>query len=189
MTDMIAQDDDNVVSAESENTVVDSALPSILNAGGLAFAVVDRARCILRAEGDFAEILHLGEGAQVVGMRIDDILHGFQIEDSATGVTFDSKQASAVIAESLASDTPHRRAVIVTTPQVIALLDARKGPKMFENVEVPILGIVENMSTHICSQCGHEEHIFGEALDAVVGADAQLTEETCAFVCIEQGGQ
>jgi ATP-binding protein involved in chromosome partitioning len=52
--------------------------------------------------------------------------------------------------------------VIVTTPQDIALLDARKGFKMFEKVEVPVLGIVENMSTHICSKCGHEEHIFGE---------------------------
>jgi len=43
------------------------------------------------------------------------------------------------------------------------LLDARKGLKMFEKVEVPVLGVVENMSTHICSQCGHEEHIFGAA--------------------------
>jgi ATP-binding protein involved in chromosome partitioning len=49
----------------------------------------------------------------------------------------------------------------VTTPQDIALLDARKGLKMFENVGIPILGIVENMSTHICTNCGHEEHIFG----------------------------
>lgn len=52
-------------------------------------------------------------------------------------------------------------AIIVTTPQDIALLDARKGLKMFEKVGIPILGIVENMSTHICSKCGHEEHIFG----------------------------
>ena len=61
----------------------------------------------------------------------------------------------------LAQKIPVSAAVIVTTPQDIALLDARKGLKMFEKVEVPILGIVENMSTHICSQCGHEEHIFG----------------------------
>ena len=52
-------------------------------------------------------------------------------------------------------------AVIVTTPQDIALLDARKALKMFEKVEVPVLGIVENMARHICSSCGHEEHIFG----------------------------
>ena len=53
-------------------------------------------------------------------------------------------------------------AVIVTTPQDIALLDARKGLKMFEKVGIPILGIIENMSTHICSNCGHAEAIFGE---------------------------
>jgi ATP-binding protein involved in chromosome partitioning len=52
-------------------------------------------------------------------------------------------------------------AVIVTTPQDIALLDALKGIKMFEKVGVPILGIVENMAAHVCSNCGHIEHIFG----------------------------
>jgi ATP-binding protein involved in chromosome partitioning len=62
----------------------------------------------------------------------------------------------------LAQKVPVSGAIIVTTPQDIALLDARKGLKMFEKVEVPVLGIVENMSTHICSRCGHEEHIFGE---------------------------
>ncbi len=61
----------------------------------------------------------------------------------------------------LAQKVPVTGAVIVTTPQDIALLDARKGLKMFEKVEIPVLGIVENMSTHICSKCGHEEHIFG----------------------------
>jgi len=62
----------------------------------------------------------------------------------------------------LAQKVPVSGAVIVTTPQDIALLDARKAFKMFEKVEIPVLGIVENMSTHICSNCGHEEHIFGE---------------------------
>ncbi len=61
----------------------------------------------------------------------------------------------------LAQRVPVSGAVIVTTPQDIALLDARKGLKMFEKVGVPVLGIVENMSTHICSKCGHEEHVFG----------------------------
>jgi len=61
----------------------------------------------------------------------------------------------------LAQKVPVTGAIIVTTPQDIALLDARKGLKMFEKVGIPILGIVENMSTHICSKCGHEEHIFG----------------------------
>jgi ATP-binding protein involved in chromosome partitioning len=61
----------------------------------------------------------------------------------------------------LSQKVPVTGAVIVTTPQDIALLDAKKGLKMFEKVGIPILGIVENMSTHICSNCGHEEHIFG----------------------------
>ncbi len=61
----------------------------------------------------------------------------------------------------LAQKVPVTGAVIVTTPQDIALIDARKGLKMFEKVGIPILGIVENMSIHICSKCGHEEHIFG----------------------------
>ncbi|RLA08491.1 MAG: iron-sulfur cluster carrier protein ApbC [Gammaproteobacteria bacterium] len=61
----------------------------------------------------------------------------------------------------LAQKVPLSGAVIVTTPQDIALLDARKGLKMFQKVEVPILGIVENMSYHICKKCGEEENIFG----------------------------
>lgn len=72
----------------------------------------------------------------------------------------------------LAQKIPVSGAVIVTTPQDIALLDARKGLKMFEKVEVPVLGIVENMSTHICSECGHEEHIFGE------GGGARMAKES-----------
>ncbi|HKJ77815.1 MAG TPA: iron-sulfur cluster carrier protein ApbC [Gammaproteobacteria bacterium] len=62
----------------------------------------------------------------------------------------------------LAQKVPVSGALIVTTPQDIALSDARKAFKMFEKVEVPVLGVVENMSIHICSNCGHEEHIFGE---------------------------
>ena len=61
----------------------------------------------------------------------------------------------------LAQQVPVTGAVIVTTPQDIALIDARKGLKMFEKVGIPILGIVENMAVHICSNCGHAEHIFG----------------------------
>jgi len=61
----------------------------------------------------------------------------------------------------LSQRVPMTGAVIVTTPQDIALLDARKGIKMFEKVGVPILGIVENMAVHVCTQCGHVEHIFG----------------------------
>jgi ATP-binding protein involved in chromosome partitioning len=62
----------------------------------------------------------------------------------------------------LSQKVPVTGAVIVTTPQDIALLDARKGLKMFEKVGIPILGIIENMSMHVCTNCGHVEHIFGE---------------------------
>ncbi len=61
----------------------------------------------------------------------------------------------------LSQRVPMTGAVIVTTPQDIALLDAKKGIKMFEKVGVPILGLVENMAVHVCTQCGHKEHIFG----------------------------
>lgn len=62
----------------------------------------------------------------------------------------------------LAQKVPVTAALIVTTPQDIALLDARRAYRMFEKVSIPILGIIENMAVHICSQCGHAEHIFGQ---------------------------
>ena len=62
----------------------------------------------------------------------------------------------------LAQKVPVTGAVIVTTPQDIALLDARKAFKMFQKVEIPVFGVIENMSTYVCPQCGHEEHIFGQ---------------------------
>ncbi|MET3106108.1 ATP-binding protein involved in chromosome partitioning [Oxalobacteraceae bacterium GrIS 2.11] len=71
----------------------------------------------------------------------------------------------------LSQKVPVTGAIIVTTPQDIALLDARKGLKMFEKVGIPILGIVENMSTHICTNCGHEESIFGQGGGAKMCAE------------------
>jgi ATP-binding protein involved in chromosome partitioning len=71
----------------------------------------------------------------------------------------------------LAQRVPVAGAVIVTTPQDIALADARKGLAMFEKVSVPVLGIVENMSQHVCSSCGHVEHIFGS------GGGARMAEQ------------
>ena len=70
----------------------------------------------------------------------------------------------------LCQKVPVSGAVIVTTPQDIALLDAKKALKMFEKVNVPVLGIVENMAIHVCSQCGHAEHIFGEGGGASMSA-------------------
>ena len=75
---------------------------------------------------------------------------------------------------SLSQRVPMTGAVIVTTPQDIALLDAKKGIKMFEKVGVPILGIVENMAVHVCTNCGHAEHIFGEGGGKRMAADYQM---------------
>ena len=74
----------------------------------------------------------------------------------------------------LSQRVPMTGAVIVTTPQDIALLDAKKGIKMFEKVGVPILGIVENMAVHICSNCGHSEHIFGADGGKKMAADYNM---------------
>ena len=74
----------------------------------------------------------------------------------------------------LSQRVPITGAVIVTTPQDIALLDAKKGIKMFEKVGVPILGIVENMAVHICSKCGHTEHIFGADGGKKMAADYKM---------------
>src|SRR4051794_31025125 len=71
----------------------------------------------------------------------------------------------------LAQKVPVTGAVIVTTPLDIALIDARKGLKMFEKVGIPILGVVENMSYHVCPKCGHQSHIFGQ------GGAARLSQE------------
>jgi ATP-binding protein involved in chromosome partitioning len=71
----------------------------------------------------------------------------------------------------LSQRVPVSGAVVVTTPQDIALLDARKGLRMFQKVNVPVLGIVENMSTHVCSNCGHEQPIFGS------GGGARMAEQ------------
>ncbi len=74
----------------------------------------------------------------------------------------------------LSQKIPVSGSVIVTTPQDIALLDAKKGLKMFEKVNIPILGIVENMSLHICSKCGHEEAIFGVGGGESMAKDADV---------------
>jgi ATP-binding protein involved in chromosome partitioning len=93
----------------------------------------------------------------------------------------------------LAQRVPVAGAVIVTTPQKIAVADARKGLKMFEKVSVPVLGIVENMSTHVCSHCGHEDALFGqgggEALARECGTEllARLPLDAAIGVESDQG--
>jgi len=91
---------------------------------------------------------------------LDQLLHQTRW-DNLDYLVVDLPPGTGDVQLTLAQKVPVTGAVIVTTPQDIALLDARKGLKMFEKVGITILGIVENMSTHICSKCGHEEHIFG----------------------------
>ena len=74
----------------------------------------------------------------------------------------------------LSQHVPVSRALTVTTPQDIALLDARKGLQMFRKVNVSVLGIVETMSTHVCTQCGHEEPLFGSGGGAQMATDFEI---------------
>ena len=91
--------------------------------------------------------------------------------DSLDYLIVDMPPGTGDIQLTLSQQVPVSGAVIVTTPQDIALLDARKGLEMFRKVSVPVLGIVENMSTHICTECGHEEPIFGSGGGEKMAAD------------------
>ncbi len=92
-------------------------------------------------------------------------------EDGLDYLIVDLPPGTGDIQLTLAQKIPVAGAVIVTTPQDVATLDARKGLKMFEKVEVAVLGLVENMAVHVCTQCGHAEHVFGE------GGGARMAEQ------------
>ena len=106
----------------------------------------------------------------MVTQALDQLLHQTKW-DNLDYLVLDLPPGTGDIQLTLAQKVPVTGAVIVTTPQDIALLDARKGLKMFEKTGIKIIGIVENMSTHICSKCGHEEHIFGAGGGAKMCAD------------------
>lgn len=93
--------------------------------------------------------------------------------DNLDYLIIDMPPGTGDIQITLAQKVPVTGAVIVTTPQDIALLDAKKGIEMFRKVNVPILGVVENMAIHICSNCGHEEHIFGAGGGERIAQDYQ----------------
>lgn len=107
--------------------------------------------------GDDAPMIWRGP---MVTQALDQLLRQTHWDD-LDYLVVDLPPGTGDIQLTLAQKVPVTGAIIVTTPQDIALLDARKGLKMFEKVGIKIIGIVENMSTHICSKCGHEEHIFG----------------------------
>ncbi len=96
----------------------------------------------------------------MVTQALDQLLNNTRWE-ALDYLIIDLPPGTGDIQLTLAQRVPVSGAIIVTTPQDIALLDAKKGLKMFEKVEVPVLGIVENMAVHVCSNCGHAEHVFG----------------------------
>jgi ATP-binding protein involved in chromosome partitioning len=96
----------------------------------------------------------------MVTSALNQLIHQTQWED-LDYLIVDMPPGTGDIQLTLSQKVPVSGAVIVTTPQNIATLDARKGLAMFRKVSIPVLGVVENMSTHICSSCGHEEAIFG----------------------------
>ena len=93
--------------------------------------------------------------------------------DNLDYLVIDMPPGTGDIQITLAQKVPVTGAVIVTTPQDIALLDAKKGIEMFRKVNVPILGVIENMAIHTCSNCGHEEHVFGEGGGERIARDYQ----------------
>ncbi len=97
----------------------------------------------------------------MVSMALQQLLNDTQW-DNLDYLIIDLPPGTGDIQLTLAQKIPVSAALIVTTPQDLALMDARRAYEMFQKVNVPVLGIVENMSVHVCSQCGNEEHIFGE---------------------------
>jgi len=106
----------------------------------------------------------------MITQAMQQLLHD-TLWDDVDYLVIDLPPGTGDIQLTLCQKVPVTGAVIVTTPQDIALLDARKGLKMFEKVGVPIFGLVENMSMHICSNCGHTEAIFGEGGAARMASD------------------
>lgn len=113
----------------------------------------------------------------MVTQALEQMLRGTSWNEDGQDVDYlviDLPPGTGDIQLTLSQKVPVSGAVIVTTPQDIALLDARKAYKMFEKVDVPIFGVIENMSTHVCSKCGHEEAIFGAHGAAKMAQDYNL---------------
>lgn len=113
----------------------------------------------------------------MVTQALEQLLRGTAWNQDGNDIDYlviDLPPGTGDIQLTLSQKVPVSGAVIVTTPQDIALLDARKAYKMFEKVDVPIFGVIENMSSHVCSECGHEEAIFGSHGAAKMAKDYDL---------------
>lgn len=145
---------------------------------GIMFGIVEGTRPAIKDQKWFVPIT--AHGVQVMSMAFltDDntpavwrgpMVSGALIQlitqtawDNLDYLVIDMPPGTGDIHLTLAQKVPVAGSVIVTTPQDLALLDARKGVEMFRKVNIPVLGVVENMAVHICSNCGHAEHLFGE---------------------------
>ena len=145
---------------------------------GIMFGIAEGTRPMIKDQKWFVPIT--AHGVQVMSMAFltDDntpvvwrgpMVSGALIQlitqtawDNLDYLVIDMPPGTGDIHLTLAQKVPVAGSVIVTTPQDLALLDARKGVEMFRKVNIPVLGVVENMAVHICSNCGHAEHLFGE---------------------------
>jgi ATP-binding protein involved in chromosome partitioning len=103
--------------------------------------------------------------------------------DDLDYLVIDMPPGTGDIQLTLAQKVPVAGSVIVTTPQDLALLDAKKGVEMFRKVNIPVLGVVENMAVHICSNCGHAEHLFGEGGGELAASMASNCWPRCRCRC------
>jgi len=145
------------------------SMPRMLGISGRPDATEDQA--IIPMENHGLQVMSMGflvEADTAVIWRGPMVSQGLQqlLTETAWSdldyLVVDLPPGTGDIQLTLAQRIPVSGAIIVTTPQEIAVQDAIKGLNMFEKVAVPVLGVVENMSTHVCSACGHEEHIFGQ---------------------------
>jgi ATP-binding protein involved in chromosome partitioning len=154
------------------------SVPTMFGIDGVPVAAADNTMAPLENHGVQANSIGFLIGADQPmiwrGPMVTQALQQLLLQtrwDDLDYLIIDMPPGTGDIQLSLAQQVPVTGAVIVTTPQDIALIDAKKGLRMFEKVNVPILGIVENMATHVCSKCGHVEHIFGE------GGGARMAQE------------
>jgi len=133
---------------------------------GVMFGIPEGTRPQIREQKWFVPIKAHGVEVMSMAFLTDDntpmVWRGPMVSGALLHLVIDMPPGTGDIQLTLAQKVPVAGSVIVTTPQDLALLDAKKGVEMFRKVNIPVLGVVENMAVHICSNCGHAEHLFGE---------------------------